>query len=165
MGRASQAIRRADRGGGECIVRASIWLRSLAVVLAVFTLGHTLGTAAPKVTRGAREATLFAAMQSYRFPIMGFDRSYWDFYRGLAIMISVMMVLMTVFAWQLKTLSRRDPRSALPLAVTLELACIGLLIVGWFFLFGAPIAFSALTVVLSTMAVVATRREGLGSRV
>ena len=141
-------------------MRSWIWLRSLAIVLAIFTLGHTLGTAAPKVTRGEREATLFAAMQSYRFPIMGFDRSYWDFYRGLAITISVLMLLMTVLAWQLGTLSRRDPRSALPLAVTLQLACIGLLIVGWFFLFGAPIVFSAVTVVLSTMAVVSLVRAG-----
>ena len=93
-------------------MRSWIWLRSLAVVLAIFTLGHTLGTAAPKVTRGEREATLFTAMQSYRFPIMGFDRSYWDFYRGLAITISVLMLLMTVFAWQLGTLSRRDPLAA-----------------------------------------------------
>jgi hypothetical protein len=139
-------------------VRSWIWLRALAVVLAVFTLGHTLGTAAPKVTRGEREATLFAAMQSYRFPIMGFDRSYWDFYRGLAITISVLMLLMTVLAWQLGTLSRRDPRSALPLAVTLQLACIGMLMVSWFFLFGAPILFSAVTVVLSTMAVVSLVR-------
>jgi hypothetical protein len=91
---------------------------------------------------------------------MGFDRSYWDFYRGLAITISVLMLVMTVLAWQLGTLSRRDPRSALPLAVTLQLACIGMLTVGWFFLFGAPIAFAGLTVVLSTMAVVSLGREG-----
>lgn len=139
-------------------MRSWIWLRSLAVVLAVFTLGHTLGTAAPKVTRGAPEATLFAAMQSYRFPIMGFDRSYWEFYRGFAILISVLMLLMMVLAWQLGTLSRRDPRGALPLAVTLQLACIGMLIVGWFFFFGAPIVFSGLTVVLSTMAVISLVR-------
>lgn len=141
-------------------MKSWIWLRSLAVVLAIFTLGHTLGTAAPKVTRGEREASLFAAMQSYRFPIMGFDRSYWEFYRGFAITISVLMLLMMVLAWQLGGMSRRDPRGALPLAVTLQLACTGMLIVGCFFFFGAPIVFSAVTVVLSTMAVVSLVRAG-----
>jgi hypothetical protein len=149
-------------------MKSWILLRALAVVLAVFTLGHTLGTAAPKVTRGEREAALFTAMQSYRFPIMGFNRSYWEFYRGFAITISVLMLLMMVLAWQLGSMSRRDPRGTLPLAITLQFACIGMLVVGWFFFFGAPIVFSALSVVLSTIAVVsllwAGKVEGEGAR-
>jgi len=48
-----------------------IWLRALAILLAVFAVGHTLGTAAPKVTRGPGEAVVFAAMQDFRFPVMG----------------------------------------------------------------------------------------------
>lgn len=37
-------------------MKASIWLRILAVLLVIFAVGHTIGTAAPKVTRGAPEA-------------------------------------------------------------------------------------------------------------
>lgn len=69
-------------------MKAWIWFRGLAALLAVFAAGHTLGTAAPHVTRGAREAALFDAMQSFRFPVMGFNRTYWEFYRGFAITIS-----------------------------------------------------------------------------
>jgi hypothetical protein len=39
----------------------------LAVLLAIFAAGHTLGTAAPQVTRGPQEAAVFAAMQGFRF--------------------------------------------------------------------------------------------------
>jgi hypothetical protein len=60
-------------------MKSWLWLRAFAVVMGLFALGHTLGTAAPRVTRGPREAALFFAMQSYRFPVMGFERSYWDF--------------------------------------------------------------------------------------
>ena len=85
-----------------------IWLRGLAVLLAIFAVGHTLGTAAPKVTRGPQEAAVFAAMQGFRFPVMGFQRTYWDFHRGFALIISLQLLLMMAIAWQLSTISRQN---------------------------------------------------------
>lgn len=123
--------------------RARAWLRATAVVLGLFALGHTLGTVAPRVTRGASEAAVFAAMQGFRFPVMGFTRSYWDFYRGFAITISVLQVVLAVVAWQTATLAGRDPRAAMPLAGTVVAACLGLTIVSGAFFFGAPIAMAA----------------------
>src|SRR5262249_54004683 len=72
-------------------MKAYIWLRCLAALLALFTIGHTLGTYSPKVVRGPAEAAMFQAMQSFRFPIMGFERTHWDFYRGFAITVSVLL--------------------------------------------------------------------------
>jgi hypothetical protein len=130
-----------------------IWLRALAVLLAIFAAGHTVGTAAPKVTRGPQEAAVFAALQGFRFRVMGFDRTYWEFYRGFALIISVQLLLMMVISWQLSTIGRRSPRLALPMAITLQLGCVGLTILSWRFFFGAPIVISAMTVVCSTLAV------------
>jgi len=140
-------------------MKSWIWLRALAVLLALFAAGHTLGTAAPHVTRGPREAALFADMQGFRFPIMGFDRTYWEFYRGFALTISVLLAAMMVIAWQLASISRRSGRAALPMAITLQCACIGLLVLGRMFFFGGPIVMSAGAVLLSTAAVVALARE------
>lgn len=140
-------------------MKSRIWLRALSIVLFLFAIGHTLGTAAPRVTRGAREAAVFDAMQSFRFPVMGFDRTYWDFYRGFALTISMLQLALAVFAWQLGSMSRNTGRAALPMAITLWCSCVGLLVLSGLFFFGGPIAFSALAVVLSTIAVVATTRE------
>jgi hypothetical protein len=123
--------------------RARGWMRATAVVLGLFTLGHTLGTVAPRVTRGASEAAVFAAMQGFRFPVMGFTRSYWDFYRGFAITISILQLSLAVVAWQTATLAARDPRAAMPLAGTVLAACLGLTIMSCAFFFGAPIAMAA----------------------
>ena len=123
--------------------RARAWLRATAVVLGLFALGHTLGTVAPQVTRGAPEAAVFAAMQGFRFPVMGFTRSYWDFYRGFAITISILQLSLAIFAWQTATLAARDPRVAMPLAGTVFAACLSLAIVSGTFFFGAPIAMAA----------------------
>ncbi len=140
-------------------MKSWIWLRALSIVLAIFAAGHTLGTAVPRVTRGAGEAAVFAAMRGFRFPVMGFDRSYWDFYRGFALTISVLQAALAVVAWQLASIGKERGRTAMPMAITLWCACAGLLVLSCLFFFGGPIAFSALAVVLSTIAVVATTRE------
>ena len=137
---------------------ASRWLKIESVVLAIFTAGHTLGTAAPRVRRGPDEAAVFAAMKGFHFPIMGFDRSYWHFYRGFALSISVLMLVMAVAAWQLAAISRSNARAALPMAITLQAGCAGLLIVGCLFFFGAPILFSAIAFLCASAAVLSLAR-------
>ena len=52
-------------------------------------------------------------MQAFRFPVMGFDRSHWDFYRGFALTDSVLMAVMAVIAWQLAAVARRSPRACI----------------------------------------------------
>lgn len=141
-----------------------IWLKALAGVLALFALGHTLGTAAPKVTHGPQEAALFNAMQSFRFPIMGFERSHWDFYRGFALIISLQLAVMAAVAWQLSAISRRSARQALPMAITLQLACLGLLALSLKFFFGAPIVMAIAAVLCSTIASILLARASASAR-
>jgi hypothetical protein len=138
-------------------MRAWIWLRSLAGIMAFFAFGHTLGTL-PVVRRGPQEAALFAAMQDFRFPVMGFTRSYWEFYRGFSLTISAALLLLMVFAWQVSNISRRAPREALPMAVTLLAGCVSLLALSWMFFFTGPVISSAVATVVAAGAVVALMR-------
>jgi hypothetical protein len=121
----------------------------LAVILALFAAGHTLGTAAPHVTRGVAEADVFRAMQGFRFPVMGFERTYWEFYRGFALTISVQLALMAAVAWHLGSLGQRDARQALPLGIALLAGCAGMTVISWFFFFGGPIVFSLVATALA----------------
>jgi hypothetical protein len=145
-------------------MKAWVWLRSLAILLALFAVGHTLGTAAPRVRRGPEEAAVFDAMRRFRFPIMGFNRTHWDFYRGFAITISVLLVVLAVITWQIGTVSRCHPRQALPMAIAVQLGCLGLLAVGWMFFFGAPIVMSGLAVLGASVGSGLLAREVFSAR-
>src|SRR5205085_9254488 len=103
--------------GERRVMKSWIWFRALAVVLAIFTLGHTLGSR-HAITASPEEAAVITGMQLYRVPVMGFLRSYWEFYRGLSITISVLLAALMVIAWQVGTLSRRNPQEARPFAIT-----------------------------------------------
>lgn len=139
-------------------MKSWIWFRALAVVLAFFTLGHTLGTR-QAITTTPEEAAVIASMQQYHVPVMGFLRSYWDFYRGFSVTISVLLATLMVIAWQLGTLSRRNPREALPVAVTVLIACVANAIVSFSYFFTAPMVTSVVAVVCAGVAVMLVRRE------
>ena len=111
-------------------MKSWIWFRALAVVLAIFTLGHTLGTR-HAITATPEESAVISGMQQYRVPVMGFTRSYWEFYRGFSLTISVLLAALMVIAWQVGTLSRRDPKEARPFAIAVLGACIANAIVSF----------------------------------
>ena len=139
-------------------MKAWIWFRALAILLAFFTLGHTVGTR-HAITNGPEEAAVIAAMQGYRVPVMGFTRSYWEFYRGFSVSISVLQAALMVIAWQVGTLSRHSPAAALPLAVTLLLACIALGVVSIIYFFTAPIITSLLTILCAAVGTLLLARQ------
>jgi hypothetical protein len=134
-----------------------IWFRALAIILALFTLGHTVGTR-HAITTAPEEAAVLSAMQGYQVLVMGFLRTYWQFYRGFSVSITVLLATLMVIAWQLGTLSQRNPRAALPLAITLLLACIFQAIVSFVYFFTAPMLVSALAVVCAAVGVLLTAR-------
>lgn len=138
-----------------------IWFRALAVVLAFFTLGHTVGTV-HAITTAPEEAAVIAGMQGYRMPVMGFLRSYWDFYRGFSITISILLATLMVIAWQTGTLSRRSPREALPFAYTLLIALFANAIVSFLYFFTAPMVASTLAVVCGAIGAGLVSRDARG---
>ena len=139
-------------------MKPSTWFRALAVVLGLFTLGHTVGTLNP-ITKDPREAAVINAMQGFRVPVMGFERTYWEFYRGFSISITILLAALAVIAWQIGTLSRRDPRAALPLAVTVLIACIAQAILCVTNFFTAPIVMTILAVICAAVGTLLLTRQ------
>ncbi|HEY5220489.1 MAG TPA: hypothetical protein VIJ16_11805 [Gemmatimonadaceae bacterium] len=90
---------------------------------------------------------------------MGIDRSYWDFYRGFALAISLLLAAAAVIAWQIAPIAKRDPRGALPLAVTLAFVDAGMLVLSCRFFFTGPIVFAALALGCQGVVLAALVRE------
>jgi len=139
-------------------MKASTWLRLLAGIMVFFTFGHTMGGVLNPPAEGPAGQAL-DVMRRARFPIMGFERSYWDFYRGFGWFVSLEFVLFALIAYHLSVMSRRNPRAAMPLMVTLEIGCVVTAILSWLYFFSAPIVTSILAVVCSTAALAALARE------
>lgn len=126
---------------------ARILYRIAAVLIVLLDLGHSLGYPWSDPAWGVD----LHAVQSTHFKVLGFTRTYWDFYVGFGLSISVLLLLCAMLAWQLGNI----PRQTFPLlrmtawGLTLCFAAITILDVKYFFTI--PIVMSALiTVFLAT---------------
>jgi hypothetical protein len=78
-------------------MKASVFYRIAAVLLVLFDVGHTSGFPWSDPKWGVD----LGSMQQTHFHIMGFSRTYWDFYVGFGLFVSVLLLLAVVLAWQL----------------------------------------------------------------
>ncbi len=80
-------------------MKAQILYRISSVLLLLFAAGHTLGFR--KIDPNWGVDSLIGTMRSVRFDAQGFSRTYWDFYVGFGLFVSVFLVFASVLAWQL----------------------------------------------------------------
>jgi hypothetical protein len=123
-------------------MKASLFFRIASVLSVLFACGHTVGFRQTDPHWGI-DATV-TSMKGIRFAIQGFNRSYWDFFVGFGLFVTVFLVFAAVIAWQLGSLpgpvlaSMRIPAWALTL-------CFGAIaVLSWRYFFIAPLVFSVL---------------------
>ena len=71
-------------------------LSSVAVVLLLFAAGHQLGFR--NVDPRWNADTTVAAMRNVRFPIQGFQRTYWEFFSGFGFFVTTLLLFSAYFA-------------------------------------------------------------------
>ena len=138
-------------------MKPSTWLRVGAALQGLGAVLHTIASM-DSPSRGPAEQAVFAAMQSFHFPIAGVIRSHWDFYQGYELCITVVFAILAVLIWQLSNLSREDPRHAAPMITTILVAEILLSAIGWEYFFAGPGGMSILIAACLIAAILGLRR-------
>jgi uncharacterized membrane protein len=83
-------------------------------------------------------------MRGVTFPVQGFNRSYWDFFSGFGLFVSVFLVFAAVLAWQLASMSR-ERLSEMGVVRWSFAICFALIAaLSWRYFFVAPGVFSTL---------------------
>jgi hypothetical protein len=81
--------------------------------------------------------TVIEAMKSHRFDVLGAHRTYWDFYFGFGVMISVYLLVQAVVLWQLASLAKRGTQVRSIVASFLVAFAINAILV-WKYFFTIP---------------------------
>jgi hypothetical protein len=138
----------------------SFFLRVAAVLSLLHCLGHTIGGVfSADAPLGTKEGAVVAAMKSNQFDVMGATRSYWDFFIGYGLTISVFALVQAVVLWQLAGLAKTDPRQMRPTIAAFLLANIGFVILAWRYFFIPPFVGSVLTTIVLGLAWVRAGRK------
>jgi hypothetical protein len=131
-------------------VKAPIFYRIASVLLLLFAAGHTLGFRKIDPAWGAD--SLVGSMQAVRFDVQGFSRTYWDFYVGFGLFVSVFLVFAAILAWQLGGLAPKTLALMRGPAWSLVICFAAVTILSWRYFFIAPIVFAVLITVCLTAA-------------
>lgn len=117
--------------------------RIAAVLILLFDLGHTVGYPWSDPSWGVDLGTI----QSRHFKVIGFSRTYWDFYVGFGLLVTVFLLLAAVFAWQLSNLRPETLRLVRSSAWALTVCFAVATVLNWMYFFTIPIAFSSVITV------------------
>lgn len=137
-------------------MKASLFYRIAAGLLAFFGITHTIGLFKPRTEEGAQ--AVVDAMRSVSMNIMGFTRSFWDFYIGFGLASTVFLLFSAVLAWQLGSLSTDQPKLARTLTWPFLAAQIAMAALCWIYFFYPP----AITATLVSLCLLGAVVRGRG---
>jgi len=124
-------------------MKTSTLLRIAAVITFLLFAGHTSGIPWTPGEAPA-DAAVIEAMKSDHFQVLGVSRTYWDFYFGWGLMISVLFLLLAILLWQLGGLAKTDAPRLRPIIAMFLLAFIANAVLGWIYFFAIPAVMSIL---------------------
>jgi hypothetical protein len=132
-------------------VKAPILYRISSVLLLLFAAAHTLGFRQTDPKWGVD--SLIGSMRSVRFDAQGFSRTYWDFFVGFGLFVTVFLVFAAALAWQLGGLRAETLALMRGPAWALVICFAAVTILSWRYFFIAPFVFSiVITVCLAAAA-------------
>ena len=140
----------------------SLLLKIGAVILLLYSTGHTFGAVVFYRAHTPEEASIIDSMKAYRVPLKaGSSRTLWDFFYGFGLAVGLLNYALAAIAW----IAARQPGQANaivgPISLVLAAACLSQTYLSWRHFFMIPLlmslvaalAFLAAYVMLTTGAV------------
>ncbi|MBS0377087.1 MAG: hypothetical protein JSS29_01265 [Proteobacteria bacterium] len=126
------------------------------MIAALFALGHQRGR--PWLPgQDAASRAVATHMQQVRFAVAGLSRSYFEFYQGFGLLVTVFLAIEALLLWQLGTLAERGA-AARAMVVTHLAAFTAVALISARYVFAVPTALAAAIAACTAMALVLWER-------
>ena len=137
------------------LLNPALLLRIASGLTLLFAAGHASGAMESWSPPG--DTVVLRSMRAFEFDVMGVTRTYWHFYVGFGLYVTVLLLMQAVLLWQLASVVRADPKQARPLLSTLSVASLVGTAVIWKFIFVVPALFSLACTACLSLAFIAAR--------
>ncbi len=115
-----------------------VFLRIASVLTLIHSILHTIGGVFSSPDPGI-SATTWAAMKANEFTVFGLTRSYFMFYRGLGLGVTISLTAEAIAFWQLGTLAKTDAARLRPVMATFMVAYLVFAANSYVYFFYAPV--------------------------
>ena len=119
-----------------------IVLRLASILSFMHGAMHQIGTSTLPTDNAA--LAVVGSMKSFQMDAMGSLRSYWDFYAGMGLLITITLITFGALLWLLSNVKANDRHIVRPLLLVIGLTFSIFAITSIKFLFLAPIIMEAL---------------------
>jgi hypothetical protein len=143
-------------------MKPALFLRIASVLTLVHAALHTIGGVFGEAAPGVQQATV-AVMKANEFAVMGVTRSYWDFYMGFGLVVSVFLTVEAVVFWQLGSLAKTDALRLRPVLAMFLAGYLGAAVVSYRYFFVAPVITEILIALCLGLAIASARQVAAGS--
>jgi hypothetical protein len=140
-------------------MRSTLFLRIASVLTLIHAVLHTIGGVFGKPT-GAQQAVV-DVMKANEFLVMGVMRSFWSFYRGMGLAVSVALTVEAIVFWQLGSLAKRDPAGIRLVMMTFMVGYLCLAAVSSQYFFPAPVVTEVLIAACLGVAIAGSRQAAM----
>jgi hypothetical protein len=130
--------------------------KSAAAAIMLYALGHSRSYPWTPVI-GPSQQELLRQLQNNTFAVSGVHRSYWDFYVGFGIDISIVHFTIALTLWLLADVLEISPKKMAMILGLFSLSYLAGSVVMWRYLFLPPFVLSSLIVLLTLAAAVKLR--------
>jgi hypothetical protein len=135
-----------------------LFLRIASVLTFIHAVLHTIGGVFGKVEPGPA-AVAVEAMKTNQFLLMGHIRSFWDFYRGMGLLVTIFLTAEAILFWKLAWLAKTDAQRLRPIMATFLVAYTALAVNSYTYFFLAPVITEILIAACRGLSIVAAKPQ------
>jgi hypothetical protein len=129
-----------------------VFLRTASILTLIHSVLHTIGGVFSAPDPGIT-ATTWAAMKANEFTVFGVTRSYFIFYRGLGLGITIFLTAEAIVFWQLGAISKTDSLRLRPVIATFMIAYLVFALNSYVYFFFMPVIVETLIAACLGMAI------------
>lgn len=137
-------------------MKPALFLRIASVLTLLHAVLHTIGGVFGRPQPGPQQMVM-DAMRANSFPVLGAIRTYWQFYRGFGLGITIFLAALAVVMWQLSLLAKADPHRLRPIYWTLLIAFVAMAVNSCLYFFWPPVVVEGLIAICMAGAILTSK--------
>jgi phosphoglycerol transferase MdoB-like AlkP superfamily enzyme len=119
-------------------VKPTLFLRIASVLTMIHCILHTIGGVLSSPKHGSEELAVVETMKAHTFNVMGSMRSYWDFFFGYGLGLTITLLIQSLLFWQVATMSKTNAAWTRPIVLLFFFNFVVMSVVVWRYFFIAP---------------------------
>jgi hypothetical protein len=135
-----------------------LFLRIASVLTLIHSVLHTVGGVFGKVGTGPA-AVAAEAMKANQFIAMGNMRTFWDFYHGMGLAVSIFLTFEAIVFWQLGSLAKTNALRLRPVMATFAIAYCAMAVNSLIYFFLAPVIVELVIAACLVMAIATAKPQ------